>query len=399
MTTSADALHRLVTTAARLTPGDALGLVDEVGRILGAASARLYIADYGLRRLQEVDTDGPVGPALTMAGTLPGRAFATGEVLVSETSPTVVSVPLADGVERIGLLELRYDEWPGELPDLLDAVVAVLVMALVTKRRYTDQWARARRSVPLTPAAEIQWDLLPPLSCSTAEVAVGGILEPAYEIGGDSFDYAVNGPLLELAIVDAIGRGLSAVLMSAAAVNSLRNSRRAGVDLKTTYEVADRVIESQFGSSFFVTAQMAQLDIRTGMLTWVNAGHMPPLLIRNGTFAGELRCTPSLPIGLGGKVAEVATTALQTGDRVLFYTDGLTESVSPDGTRFGEERLADYLVRSSLDRVPVAETARRLAAHVMDHVTQGLSDDATILLVEYRGPDRTAGTAGLPSTR
>jgi serine phosphatase RsbU (regulator of sigma subunit) len=261
-------------------------------------------------------------------------------------------------------------------------------MALVAKRRYTDHWARARRSVPLSPAAEIQWDLLPPLTCTTAEVAVGGILEPAYDIGGDSFDYAVNQHVLQLAIVDAIGHGMPAVLMSTAAINSLRNSRRAGSALEAAYGVASGIIESQFGDSLFVTAQIASLDLATGLLTWVNAGHVPPLLIRNGAIAGELRCQPSLPLGLGGRVVETATTALQSGDRVLFYTDGLTEGRSPDGTRFGEERLADYLVRSSLDRVPVAETARRLAAHVMDHVGHGLDDDATILLVEYRGPDR-----------
>lgn len=395
MTTPTDALRRLVRSAATLAPADAPGLVDEIGRILGSSDARLFVADYGLRRLQEVSADGPVGPAITMAGTLAGRAFANGEVIVSESAPTVVSVPLADGVERIGLLELRYDHWDGWLPELLDEVTAVLVMALVAKRRYTDQWARARRSVPLTPAAEIQWDLLPPLSCTTAEVAVGGILEPAYEIGGDSFDYAVNGSLLELAIVDAIGHGMPAVLMSTAAINSLRNSRRAGTDLETAYGVASQVVESQFGDASFVTAQIASLDLRTGMMTWVNAGHMPPLLIRNGAIAGELSCEPSLPLGLGGPVVEVARTPLQSGDRVLFYTDGLTECRSPDGTRFGEERLADYLVRSSLDREPVAETARRLAGQVIDYAGRGLNDDATILLVEYRGPDRpTTPTTG-----
>ena len=107
--------------------------------------------------------------------------------------PTVVSIPLVDGTDRIGLLELDYDAWDGGLPAGWERVIAVFVLVLITKSRYSDLWVRARRSEPLSAAAEVQWDLLPPLSCSTDEVAVGGILEPAYEIGGDSFDYAVNG--------------------------------------------------------------------------------------------------------------------------------------------------------------------------------------------------------------
>jgi serine phosphatase RsbU (regulator of sigma subunit) len=345
----------------------------------------LLVADYSLRRLQQLDVDGPVGAAHAMAGTMAGRAFTSGLVTVSNAHPAVVSIPLADGSDRIGLLELDYDDWTG-LPPGWERVVAVFVMVLVTKSRYSDLWVRARRSEALSPAAEVQWDLLPPLSCSTEEIGVGGILEPAYEIGGDSFDYAVNGSQLEFAIVDAIGHGMSAVLMSAAAINSLRSSRRSGLDLAAAYRRGDQTIATQFGHSYYVTGQFGSIDIASGVLTWVNAGHVLPMLVRNGSYAGELTCAPSMPLGLGGPVVEVASTTLQRGDRVLFYTDGITESRSPDGAFFGRDRLADFLVRAALDRVPVAETARRLSANVVDYVDTVLSDDATLLLVEYHGP-------------
>jgi len=351
--------------------------------VLGAQSARLFVADYSLRRLQQIDSSGAVGQAQEILGTMAGRAFATGEVAISQNDPTVVSIPLADGTERIGLLELDYEDWHGELPIGWQQVVALLVLVLVTKSRYGDVWPRARRALPLTDAAEIQWGLLPPLSCSTEDVGVGGILEPAYEIGGDSFDYAVNGPRLDFTIVDAIGRGMSAVLMSAAAINSLRNSRRSGLDLEVGYLRAGELIRTQFGNSYFVTGQFGSLDTTTGVLSWVNAGHVLPLLVRNGSYVGELQCAPSMPMGLGGEVVEIASETLQRGDRVLFYTDGITESRSPDGVFFGRERLADFLVRASLENVPVAEAARRLSARVLDHVGAGLNDDASLLLIEY----------------
>jgi hypothetical protein len=374
----------LLDLAASVVPGCAPAILEAVCRVLGARSGRLFVADYSLRRLQQLDVNGPVGAPQPMAGTMAGRAFTSGEVTVSSTDPTVVSVPLADGSDRIGLLELDYDAGDG-LPLGWERIVAVFVMVLVTKSRYSDLWVRARRSEPLSPAAEVQWDLLPPLSCSTDEVGVGGILEPAYEIGGDSFDYAVNGSQLEFAIVDAIGHGMSAVLMSAAAINSLRSSRRSGLELAAAYRQADKTIATQFGQSYYVTGQFGSIDIPTGVLTWINAGHVLPMLVRNGSYAGELRCAPSMPVGLGGPVVEVASQALQRGDRVLFYTDGITESRSPDGAFFGRERLADFLVRAALDRVAVAETARRLSASVIDYVNTALSDDATLLLIEYHG--------------
>ncbi|MET0579644.1 MAG: PP2C family protein-serine/threonine phosphatase [Ilumatobacteraceae bacterium] len=380
-------------------PGRAPALVEPVRRVLGAQAGRVFVADYSLRRLQQVDESGPVGAPHLMAGTIAGRAFTSGDVTVAPGHPTVVAVPLVDGTDRIGLLELDYDIWEGGLPEGWERVVAVFVCVLITKSRYRDLWVRGRRSEPLSAAAEVQWDLLPPLSCSTTEVAVGGILEPAYEIGGDSFDYAVNGAQLEFSIVDAIGHGMSAVLMSAAAINSLRSARRTGVELVDAFHQADQLIEARFGHSYYVTSQFGSLDLSTGVLTWVNAGHVLPMLVRNGTYAGELRCRPSTPLGLGGPVVEVATHQLQRGDRVLFYTDGITESRSPDGEFFGRDRLADFLVRAALDGVPVAETARRLSAAVIDYVDDGLSDDATLLLIEYRSHVPVVGgaTGGEPA--
>ncbi|HEX6656924.1 MAG TPA: hypothetical protein VF065_02510, partial [Ilumatobacter sp.] len=199
------AVSRLLDAAARLAPASASALVDEVCQVLSASAGRLYAADYSLRRLQQVDRSGPVGEPQPIAGTIAGRAFISGEVVVSESNPTVVSVPLLDGSNRVGVLELEYERWDGAVPDVLERVVAVFVLILVANNRYSDFWARARRSEPLSAAAEIQWDVLPPLSCSTSDVAISGILEPAYSIGGDSFDYALNGRWLEFAIVDAIG--------------------------------------------------------------------------------------------------------------------------------------------------------------------------------------------------
>ena len=112
--------------------------------------------------------------------------------MVHGTDPAIVSVPLAEGHELLGVFELTHPAWTDDLLDFLEPVVRLLALVLISKRRYTDVVHRTRRGEPLSVAAELQWDLLPPLACSTACVSVSGILEPAYSIGGDSFDYAMN---------------------------------------------------------------------------------------------------------------------------------------------------------------------------------------------------------------
>ena len=380
------AVTRMVERATRTSPSNVLGLLDLMRELLGVPAARFHVADYSVKTLQHIEARGPSGTPQTITGTLIGRVFTSGEIHVHGAHPTVVLVPLVEGTSRIGVLELEYDEWDGVVPELLEPLADIFAMAWIVKGRYTDDSARARRSEPLSVAAEMQWDLLPPLDCSTEQVAISGILAPAYDIGGDSFDYAFDSARIDFAIVDAIGHGMGAVVMASTAINSLRNSRREGCDLTSTYEVVDASISAQFGHSFYVTGIIGTLDLDTGTLRWVNAGHVLPMLVRNGSYGGTLQCTPSKPFGLGGPVVEVAEQVLQSGDRVLFYTDGISEARSSDGSFFGDDRLADFLVRASLENLPVQETVRHLTDHILTFSDNGLRDDATMLLMEHHPP-------------
>jgi serine phosphatase RsbU (regulator of sigma subunit) len=380
-----DALAALLAGTTELPASELTRVVDVAGRVLGASSARMLVADYGLLTLQELGEDGPRGARRLMEGTLAGRCFASGEIVVSGREPATVLVPLAEGSERLGVLELTLPSWSDDLRRLVDPVVRVLVLVLISKRRYTDVVLRARRAQPLSIAAEIQWELLPPLTYASSRVSVSGILEPAYSIGGDSFDYALNPDRAEFAIIDAVGHGISAVSISVLALNGIRNARREGHGLAASYLDAGAAIASELGRSAFATGQIGHLALDTGELTWLNAGHPLPLLVRDQTFVRRLACPPSIPMGLGGAVKAIATDRLQRGDRVLFYTDGVVESTSPDGETFGVDRLADLLVRTAAEGISPAETVRRLAASVLAYNRRPLRDDATLFLLEYHG--------------
>ncbi len=379
----ADVLLALLDQMVAVPASELLSAVHLAGEVLGASDARLLVADYGLTALQELGKDGPTGVSQPIEGTRAGRCFARGEVVVSGEDPSTVWALLADGSERLGVLELTYPVWSDELMALLDPVVQLLVLVLTSKRRYTDVLLRSRRAAPLSLAAEMQWDLLPPLTCSTERVSLSGIVEPAYSIGGDSFDYALNPNRAEFAIVDAVGHGMAAVSITVVAINSLRNARREGASMEEAYLATGAAIKAQFGQSNFATGQLGSLALDTGELTWLNAGHPLPLLVRDRTFVGELPCSPSMPMGLGGPVVEIATEVLQPGDHVLFYTDGVVESRDPEGEAFGVDRLGDFLARAALDEVSPAETVRRLAEATVAHTATDLRDDATLLLVEY----------------
>src|SRR5207248_280513 len=125
---------------------------------------------------------------------------------------------------------------------------------------------RTRRSDRLTLAAELRWSTLPPLTFSSDRVQISGILQPAYDIAGDTFDYAVNDDGACLAVLDAMGHGLEASRMATLAIGAYRQGRRQQRDLGELLSDIDEVMSEQFGDSRYVTGQLAQLDIGTGQL-------------------------------------------------------------------------------------------------------------------------------------
>jgi hypothetical protein len=96
----------------------------------------------------------------------------------------------------------------------------------LTKDAYSDVLSRLHRRKTLSLSAEMQWELLPPLSFGTDRVVVTGGLEPAYDVGGDSFDYALNGTAMDLAVIDSVGHGLPAAVLASVAISAYRHARR-----------------------------------------------------------------------------------------------------------------------------------------------------------------------------
>jgi hypothetical protein len=382
-------LASLIEAAHKLAPDEVAPTVVAHFAALGMDEVAVYVVDLDQRLLVPLAPASTPADRLDINGSRAGMAFRT-EQLLEEPAPsgagTRLWMPLVDGADRVGVL--------GVTVPVADAVTVRRVLNLasltagliVSKSTHGDHLVLARRLRDMDLAAEMRWSMLPPLTFTCDRVAVSGMLEPAYEIAGDAFDYAVNVDLAHIAIIDAMGHGLEASRMATLAVGSYRHSRRRGLDLVDTFSTMDRVVAEQFGPERFVTGQLARLDLATGHLKWVNAGHPPPLLSREGQPVDDLRCETSLPLGLGYVVAEVAEVALQPGDSILFLTDGVIEARAPDGGLFGRHRLAQLWRDAESTGYLPAEILRRLCHSILDHQKGRLQDDATLLLVSWTGP-------------
>lgn len=380
-------LGRLLDRAHEMPPQLIAPLVAEEVRAIGGRDVSILLQDYGQLMLVPLP-----GRGLTGGDSVPIDDSWAGEVFLRATPAEHAQadgirmfLPLLDGSDEVGVLVVTLDSVDDDDRRLLRRLAGLVADMLVTKNGYTDQFFQARRREPMSVAAEIQWSLLPPLSMNTPQVAVAGILEPAYNVAGDSLDYALNDDILHLAMIDAMGHGLNAAVLATVAVGAYRHARRADVGLAELYAFMDTAIDEQFGPDHFVTAPMMRLDIGTGHLQWVNAGHPAPLLIRDHRVIQALDSPGTLPVGFGGDTPQISMRQLQRGDRVLFYTDGVVEEHKTGGEQFGEERLIATIERVGPPGGAVQEMVRGLSHTLMRERGGTTTDDASLFLVEWRG--------------
>ena len=383
-------LESLLDRAHLVLPDELPGVVDEVASQVGLRTT-IWMVDYEQTSLRALLPEGEDAPEpMPIDGTLPGRAFtAVASVYAAggDADAGRLWVPIVDGTDRLGVMEFVPT---GPVPlqertfvsrcELYAGLVGHLIATVAMRGDHID---RTRRSRPMSIGSELLWRQLPPLTSSSERAVVTALLEPCYDIGGDGFDYTIEKGTAYLLVLDAMGRGLQAGLACSVALASIRATRRAGRGLYDQARAADVALVEQFPDSRFVTAVLAELDLRTGRLRYINAGHPAPLLLRRGRLVRELPHGRRMPLGVDDPLVEVAEEMLQPDDRLLLYTDGVTEARAVGGERFGLERLVGLVERHAGAGLPAPETLRRLAHAVLAHQAGPPADDATLMLVEW----------------
>jgi uncharacterized protein (DUF1810 family)/serine/threonine protein phosphatase PrpC len=353
----------------------------------------VYLVDFAHQVLIPVpnQTGKTLASDEAISSTMPGRAFITSAPVIAERDDGVrVWVPVVHGTMRTGVLAVTVPVADEEVVHGIEMLGVFAGLALAASAPLTDLSHIRRRGQAMSLPATMQWGLMPPLSAASDRASIAGALEPAYDIAGDGFDYAINADTVDFAIFDGMGHGVASSLLTGLAIGAYRHARRERSPMPRMHAAIEQAISAQYDGEAFATGILGRLSTMTGEFEWSCAGHPAPLLLRDRSVVAELDCEPGLPFGLGDVTPELAMRTLQPGDAVLLYTDGVVEARTPGGEEFGLTRLIDLLEREAASGRTGDELLRRLVRAVLDHHVDQLRDDATLLLVQWLGADVSA---------
>jgi serine phosphatase RsbU (regulator of sigma subunit) len=379
-----DALLAAVEDAPPVDAADVIG--ERLAAAVGATDVSFLIAAFSGQMLIRLDHNGggaglraqgrETAEQVPLADTPQGRALAGQSV---EVVDSCVYAPVTNRGEAIGVLELTLPQPPGA-EAIADVALAAHALAyvVIANRRFTDLFAWGQRSVKLSLAAEIQHRLLPgSYTCEAGQFTLAAWLEPAGNVGGDTFDFAIERDTLHVSITDAMGHTVGAAVLATVLVGALRNARRAGVVLAEQARRASEGLGEFAREGGFVTGQLLRIDLRAGTATIVNAGHPPPLRLRDGRVERvSLLADPPFGSVPGWEYREQPLPLLP-GDRIMFVTDGMLER-NAASVDIGE------LMEAGAGLHP-REAVQHLIRAVLHAVDGELADDAAALCLDWHG--------------
>ena len=207
---------------------------------------------------------------------------------------------------------------------------------------------KERIGAELDLATNIQVSMLPcvfPAFPDREEVDIYATMNPAKEVGGDFYDYFfIDDDHLMVLIADVSGKGVPAALFMMIAKTLIKNNALSGLEPNEVFIRTNNQLCENNGAGLFVTAWACVVEISTGKMTYVNAGHNPPLLKKKDGRFEYLRARPGFVLaGMEGVRYRQAEMMLEPGDTLYLYTDGVTEATDRDLTLYGEERLLESL--------------------------------------------------------
>jgi serine phosphatase RsbU (regulator of sigma subunit) len=354
-------------------------IVAEAQRIAGVSSVSLYVVDIDGSRLlrlagshefpAELRAPLAVGPEIAREGIANLRRLIEAELPNSEVAPLYLRG------RAIGLL-LAVDAAYGSL----DQVARQAAVAIDLANLYTDVFAIRRRHKPTSAAAEIQQNLLPPRIVRMSGAALAGNVLPGYDVGGDWFDYTENPDGAWLAVADAAGHGAAAAGLAAIALGAFRAARRSQDDIEHAVAYMDETVRAAAPGGATVTAIICRWHGPSSSFSWINCGHPAPVIITHEGRLEELGPTAGALGGPGGEpVLQVNRRRVTAGERLILYSDGVTERQTLDGRPFGLEGISGAVGRASSASAPA--TLRAIEDAVADAAPGSLDDDATLLVL------------------
>lgn len=310
-------------------------------------------------------------------------------VLIREQTRSELAVPIKIREEIIGVFNLESDEVDGFSEHdrrILTAFASHAAIAL--ERARTDRLRRKAQQMQeeFALARGIQRTFLPDRMPGFDPYDLGGMNFPSSDVGGDYFDFIpLTGSDMGIVIGDVAGHGVPAALLMANFRACIRVEAKSNYDIPVILSKVNEFLFETNRTGDFVTAFYGVLDRRANVLTYSNAGHNPPILIRNGIPVRELSEGGLLLGSFGHARYEQVRLHLQPNDLIVFYTDGVTESLNAENEEFGTQRLIDLALKYS--NLTALEIVRRIAHDVhLYRSPDSIQDDLTLSVIKYVAP-------------
>jgi len=386
-----ETLEQIVSLVFEAVPADRCMIMmrDEKSPDLKVAVARLRdrageIGEIRISRsvIEEVVAN---GKAVLTSDAQADPRFAGGTVVLQGVR-SVLAVPLGVGQKVFGIIYADSPLAEGRFTEdhlkVLTTLASVAAIRVENARLAEEQLERERLERELQVASEIQQRFQPASAPQVTGYELQGISFPCYEIGGDYYDFIQRSDgRMVVALGDVSGKGTAAALL----MSSLHASVHAQVDihdsLVKTIGAVNRYLVESIPPNRFVTLFYAELDPKSGGLSFLNAGHNPPLIVHAGGTMEQL-ASGGLPLGIMADADfREGRTRLYPGDVLVIYSDGVSEAVNPGGEEFGPTRLYETVARN-LDSSAAGIRDRIEAA--LTKFCQGTpaADDITLVIVK-----------------
>jgi serine phosphatase RsbU (regulator of sigma subunit) len=239
-------------------------------------------------------------------------------------------------------------------------------------------------------AKESQFALMPKTSPNLTNTDVRGFFIPSFDVGGDFYDHIIvnndegNPEELVLTVVDVSGKAMKAAI-SAIFTSGLILSRVKGSDKDPALVLRDinAVMHERLDKQMFVTCVFARYDLNTMQLTFVNAGHCHPVLVRDGKGQFVESVAPRLPLAVKRIVDYKSTTLqLKSGDTLLLYSDGLPEARAKNGELYDYENVTGFFERVVAESTDSASICEKIKQEMLTFSDYDLADDLTVVVLK-----------------
>ena len=264
--------------------------------------------------------------------------------------------------------------------------VVYVIQRYVKQRELLDHAVRKQRDQLLQDvelAAQVQRMFLPIRRPSIAGLEIAGMMQPASGVGGDYYDYiSVNEHTIQVVVADVAGKGVPAALLMSATAAAVQLEASEKRDMLEVVARLNNGIHSVSEGDRYVTLLLADIDVHTRSLRYVNCGHNPGLIFQAKTRDVVPMKSSCFPVGMfDSEACEISRADLATGDIVVLYTDGITEAENSQGEEFGMERLSAVIRRDS--SLPAESLMNNIFQSAEDFCQGvGFNDDATVLIVK-----------------